>query len=87
MEKYDDRGCGKELSELLSFNIPQRWSVAHLYQAILNGEEHVKDIDYMCTLEAYVHRMLTGKRVLGIGDAAGMFPVDSEKKRLQSGNG
>ena len=59
---------------------PQRWSIAHLYQAILNGEEHVKDIDYMCTLEAYVHRMLTGKRVLGIGDAAGMFPVDSETK-------
>ena len=69
-----------KLMELFQYNIPQRWSIAHLYQAILNGEEHVKDIDYMCTLEAYVHRMLTGKRVLGIGDAAGMFPVDSEKK-------
>ena len=68
------------LTPLFGQQIPQRWSIAHLYQAILNGEEHVKDIDYMCTLEAYVHRMLTGKRVLGIGDAAGMFPVDSEKK-------
>ena len=72
--------ASEKLMELFQYNIPQRWSIAHLYQAILNGEEHVKDIDYMCTLEAYVHRMLTGKRVLGIGDAAGMFPVDSEKK-------
>ena len=54
--------------------------IAHLYQAILNGEEHVKDIDYITTLEAYVHWKLTGKRVLGIGDAAGMFPIDSETK-------
>ena len=72
--------ASEKLLELFQYNIPQRWSIAHLYQAILNGEEHVKDIDYMCTLEAYVHRMLTGKRVLGIGDAAGMFPVDSETK-------
>ena len=72
--------ASEKLMEFFQYNIPQRWSIAHLYQAILNGEEHVKDIDYMCTLEAYVHRMLTGKRVLGIGDAAGMFPVDSEKK-------
>lgn len=72
--------ASEKLMELFQYNIPQRLSIAHLYQAILNGEEHVKDIDYMCTLEAYVHRMLTGKRVLGIGDAAGMFPVDSEKK-------
>ena len=70
----------EKLTEVFQYNIPQRWSIAHLYQAILNGEEHVKDIDYMCTLEAYVHRMLTGKRVLGIGDAAGMFPVDSKTK-------
>ena len=68
------------LTPLFGQQIPQRWSIAHLYQAILNGEDHVKDIDYMCTLEAYVHRMLTGKRVLGIGDAVGMFPVDSETK-------
>ncbi len=79
--------ASEKLMELFQYNIPQRWSIAHLYQAILNGEEHVKDIDYMCTLEAYVHRMLTGKRVLGIGDAAGMFPVDSDEKRLQPGNG
>ena len=72
--------ASEKLLELFQYNIPQRWSIAHLYQAILNGEDHVKDIDYMCTLEAYVHRMLTGKRVLGIGDAAGMFPVDSETK-------
>ena len=69
-----------KLSELFQFNIPQRWSIAHLYQAILNGEEHVKDIDYMTTLEAYVHWNLTGKRVQGIGDAAGMFPIDSKTK-------
>ena len=72
--------ASEKLLELFQYNIPQRWSIAHLYQAILNGEDHVKDIDYMCTLEAYVHRMLTGKRVLGIGDAVGMFPVDSETK-------
>ena len=72
--------ASEKLMELFQYNIPQRWSIAHLYQAILNGEEHVKDIDYMCTLEAYVHRLLTGKRVLGIGDAAGMFPIDSTTK-------
>ena len=69
--------ASEQLAELFHYNIPQRWSIAHLYQAILNGEEHVKDIDYITTLEAYVHWKLTGKRVLGIGDAAGMFPIDS----------
>ena len=64
-----------ELSELFSFNIPQRWSIAHLYQAILNGEEHVKDIDFLTTLAGYVHFKLTGERVIGVGDASGMFPV------------
>ena len=68
------------LTELFNYNIPQRWSIAHLYQAILNKEGHVKDIDYIATLEAYVHWKLTGEKVLGIGDAAGMFPVDIEKK-------
>ena len=72
--------ASEKLAELFHYNIPQRWSIAHLYQAILNGEEHVKDIDYITTLEAYVHCKLTGKRVLGIGDAAGMFPIDSETK-------
>ena len=69
--------ASRKLSELFQYNIPQRWSIAHLYQAILKGEPHVKDIDYIATLEAYVHWKLTGKRVLGIGDVAGMFPADS----------
>lgn len=72
--------AAEKLMELFQYNIPQRWSIAHLYQAILNGEEHVKDIDYMTTLEAYIHWRLTGKRILGIGDAAGMFPIDSTTK-------
>ena len=58
--------------------IPQRWSIAHLYQAILNGEEHVKDIAFFTTLAGYIHWRLTGKKVLGVGDASGMFPIDSE---------
>ena len=62
--------ASRKLSELFQYNIPQRWSIAHLYQAILNGEPHVKDIDYIATLEAYVHWKLTGQRVLGIGDVA-----------------
>ena len=71
--------ASEKLMELFNYNIPQRWSIAHLYQAILNGEEHVKDIDYIATLEAYVHWKLTGKKVLGIGDAAVMFPIDTTK--------
>lgn len=58
-------------------NIPQRWSIAHLYQAMLNGEAHVKDIAFLTTLAGYVHWQLTGKKVLGVGDASGMFPIDS----------
>lgn len=72
--------AAEELTELFQYNIPQRWSIAHLYQAILNKEEHVRDIDYLITLEGYVHWMLTGKKVLGIGDVAGMFPVDIHTK-------
>lgn len=68
------------LTELFNYNIPQRWSIAHLYQAILNGEEHVKDIDYITTLAGYIHWKLTGKKVIGIGDAAGMFPIDTKTK-------
>lgn len=64
-----------KLTELFNFNIPERWSVAHLYQAILNKEEHVKDIAYITTLAGYVHWKLTGEKVIGIGDASGMFPV------------
>ena len=69
-----------ELTGLFHFNIPLRWSIAHLYQRILDGEEHVKNLDYVVTLSGYIHRLLTGERVLGIGDAAGMFPIDSEKR-------
>lgn len=68
------------LTDLFQFNIPQRWSIAHLYQAILNGEEHVADIDYLTTLAGYVHWKLTGQRVMGVGEASGMFPIDSETK-------
>ncbi|MDR0442783.1 MAG: FGGY-family carbohydrate kinase [Treponema sp.] len=65
------------LTEEFQFNIPQRWNIAHLYQAVLNGEPHVKDIDFMTTLAGFVHWRLTGKKILGIGDASGVFPVDS----------
>ena len=65
------------LSECFAFNIPQRWSIAHLYQAILKGEEHVEKIDYLSTLAGYIHWKLTGQRVVGIGEASGMFPIDS----------
>lgn len=69
-----------ELTELFQYNIPQRWSIAHLYQAILNGEEHVKDVAYFTTLAGYIHWQLTGRKVLGIGDASGMFPIDIKTK-------
>jgi sugar (pentulose or hexulose) kinase len=65
------------LTELFGFNIPHRWSIAHLYQAMLDGEPHVKDIAGITTLAGYVHRKLTGRNVLGVGDASGMFPIDS----------
>ena len=67
-----------ELTDLLGFN-PQRWSIAHLYQAMLNGEAHVKDIDHLTTLAGYVHWQLCGQKVLGVGEASGMFPIDSDK--------
>lgn len=70
--------ASEKLTELFQYHIPQRWSIAHLYQAILNQEEHVPEIDYLITLEGYVHWKLTGRRVLGIGDASGMFPVDMQ---------
>lgn len=69
-----------ELMELFNHQIPQRWSVAHLYQSILDGMDHVKDIRYMTTLSGYVHWMLTGEKVLGVDDASGMFPIDTETK-------
>lgn len=67
-----------ELSDLFGFNIPQRWSVAHLYQAILNHAPHVRDIHHLTTLAGYVHWKLTGQKVMGVGEASGMFPIDSE---------
>lgn len=66
--------AAEELTKLFQYNIPQRWSIAHLRQAILNKEEHVKDINYLTTLAGYVHWKMTGKKVLGVGDASGMFP-------------
>ena len=74
-----------ELTELFGFNLPQRWSIAHLYQAILNGEEHVKDIAFLTTLAGYIHWRLTGEKVMGIGEASGMFPIDSEKLDYDEG--
>ena len=70
--------AAKKLTALFQFNIPQRWSIAHLYQAILNKEPHVKDINHQTTLAGYVHWKLTGQKVLGVGEASGMFPVDSK---------
>ncbi len=80
------------LSQLLDYNMPQRWSVAHLYQAILNDEPHVKDVAYITTLAGYIHYLLTGNKVLGIGEASGMFAIDSDshnydKARLQKVDG
>ena len=72
--------ASEKLMELFKFNIPQRWSIAHLYQAILNKEEHVKDIAMLMTLASYVHYMLTGERVIGVDEASGMFPYDDDIK-------
>lgn len=69
--------AASELSTLFNFNIPQRWSIAHLYQAMLNGEEHINNISFLTTLAGYVHWQLTGEKVLGVGEASGMFPIDS----------
>ncbi len=68
------------LTEMFQFNIPLRWTIAHLYQRILDQEQHVADLDFVGTLAAYIHLKLTGKRVIGIGDASGIFPIDSEAK-------
>ncbi len=70
-------GAAEELTRLFGYHIPARWSVAHLYHAILGGEPHVKKIRFQTTLAGYVHFMLTGRRVIGIGEASGMFPIDS----------
>ena len=70
--------AAERLTEEFSYNIPQRWSISHLYQAVLNKEEHVPKIRSLNTLAGYVHFLLTGERVLGIGDASGMFPIDTK---------
>ena len=77
--------ASKELTDLFQFNIPQRWSIAHLYQAILNQEPHVKDISYLTTLAGYVHWKLTGQKVLGVGEASGMFPINSRTNDYDEG--
>jgi len=69
--------ASEELTEVFRYNIPQRWSIAHLYQAILNGEEHVSEIRFLTTLAGFIHWKLTGEKVLGVGDASGMFPIDT----------
>ena len=71
--------AAEELTRLFGFNIPQRWSIAHLYQAILNGEEHLPRLAHLTTLAGYIHYELTGRHVMGVGEAAGMFPIDSAK--------
>ena len=76
--------ASEALTEAFQYNIPQRWSIAHLYQAILNGEDHVKNIDFFTTLAGYIHWKLTGQKVLGIGDASGMFPIDPETKQYHA---
>ena len=70
--------ASEQLTDLFQFNIPQRWSIAHLYQAILNKEPHIREISHLTTLAGYVHWQLTGQKVLGVGEASGMFPIDSE---------
>ncbi|WP_315069803.1 FGGY-family carbohydrate kinase [uncultured Clostridium sp.] len=72
--------ASEELTKLFDYNIPQRWSIAHLYQAILNQEEHVTDISFQTTLAGYLHWKLTGKKALGVGEASGMFPIDIDTK-------
>lgn len=71
--------AAEALTELFQFNIPLRWSIAHLYQAILNNEDHISNISFLTTLAGYVHWRLTGEKVMGIGEASGMFPIDSTR--------
>ena len=81
--------AARELSELFNFNMPLRWSLSHLYQCILDGEPHVKDVDFFTTLAGYIHWKLTGRKVLGVGDASGMMPIDAatrdfDEKRIEA---
>ena len=72
--------ASEKLSSLFGYPIPERWSISHLYQAILNNESHVKDVSFFTTLAGFIHWKLTGQKVLGIGDASGMFPIDTATK-------
>lgn len=72
--------ASETLTKLFNYHIPQRWSIAHLYQAILNGEEHVGSVDFFTTLAGYIHWQLSGEKVLGVGEASGMFPIDIDTK-------
>ena len=72
--------ASEALTKVFNFHVPQRWSIAHLYQAILNGEGHVPQVDFFTTLDGYIHWQLTGEKVLGVGSASGMFPIDSTIK-------
>lgn len=77
--------AAKELTKKFRFNIPERWSIAHLYQAILNQEEHVPQIDFVTTLAGYIHWLLTGNKAIGIGDASGVFPIDESTHNYHQG--
>ena len=77
--------AAEKLTKEFNYNIPQRWSISHLYQAMLNGEEHVKDVAFFTTLAGFVHWKLTGKKVLGVGDASGMFPIDTKTGNYDQG--
>ena len=74
--------AASRLTELFQYNIPQRWSIAHLYQSILNQEEHVPAIRFMTTLAGYIHWKLTGIKAVGVGEASGMFPIDPQTKKF-----
>ena len=76
--------ASEKLTEAFNYHIPQRWSIAHLYQAILNQEEHVKEIGYITTLAGYIHWKLAGEKVLGVGEASGMFPINPDTKDYYS---
>lgn len=76
--------ASEKLTSLFEYHIPQRWSIAHLYQAILNGEEHVGRIDFFTTLAGYIHWQLSGEKVLGVGEASGMFPIDIDTKKFNA---
>ncbi|MCA9953414.1 MAG: FGGY-family carbohydrate kinase [Anaerolineales bacterium] len=76
--------AAEELTDLFQFNIPQRWNIAHLHQAILNKEAHINEVSFLTTLAGYVHWQLTGEKVLGVGEASGVFPIDSQTNNFDA---